>query len=138
MTRNFLTNQYASRQFLAFLVTGGIAALTNFGSRLAYNQWMSYSSAIILAYITGMIVAYLLARMFVFTSSRQPLSHSVLFFLLINLLAVTQTWLVSMLLAYQLLPALGIQTLVPEIAHAVGIVVPVFTSYLGHKYWSFR
>jgi putative flippase GtrA len=25
-----------------------------------------------------------------------------------------------------------------EIAHAVGIVVPVFTSFIGHKYWSFR
>ena len=23
-------------------------------------------------------------------------------------------------------------------AHAVGIVVPVFTSYLGHKHWSFK
>ena len=25
-----------------------------------------------------------------------------------------------------------------EIAHAVGIVVPVFTRYIGHKRWSFR
>lgn len=138
MTRNFLATQYASRQFLAFLVTGGIAALVNFGSRLVYDQWMSFSSAVILAYITGMITAYLLARIFVFTASTQPLSHSVLFFVLINVLAVAQTWLVSMLLAYQLLPALGMRAFVPEIAHAAGIVVPVFTSYLGHKYWSFR
>jgi len=27
---------------------------------------------------------------------------------------------------------------IPEIAHAVGVAVPVFTSYLGHKHWSFK
>lgn len=25
-----------------------------------------------------------------------------------------------------------------SIAHAIGVIVPVFSSYIGHKYWSFR
>jgi putative flippase GtrA len=25
-----------------------------------------------------------------------------------------------------------------DIAHAVGVAVPVFTSYVGHKRWSFK
>jgi putative flippase GtrA len=41
-------------------------------------------------------------------------------------------------MAYYALPALGVQDYTLEIAHAVGIVVPVFTSFIGHKYWSFR
>ena len=45
---------------------------------------------------------------------------------------------ISMLLAYWALPALGVQAFVHEIAHAVGVMVPVFTSYLGHKHFSFR
>ena len=36
------------------------------------------------------------------------------------------------------LPSLGVQRFVHEIAHAVGVVVPVFSSYLGHKHLSFK
>jgi putative flippase GtrA len=57
---------------------------------------------------------------------------------LVNGLAIIQTWAISLLMAYYALPALGVQDYTLEIAHAVGIVVPVFTSFIGHKYWSFR
>ena len=43
-----------------------------------------------------------------------------------------------MLLADWLLPALGVRQYVHEVAHAVGVAVPVFTSYLGHKHLSFK
>jgi putative flippase GtrA len=129
--------QFASRQFLAFLVTGGIAAVVNFSSRILYNHWMSFSLAIVLAYLTGMVTAFVLARLFVFTDSQRPIRHSIFFFTAVNLVAVLQTWLISMGLAYYVLPSLGIQSFAQEISHAIGIIVPVFTSYLGHKHWSF-
>lgn len=131
-------SQFLSRQFLTFLVTGGTAAAVNFGSRLLYNRWLDYSSSVIVAYITGMITAFILARLFVFKESEQSMHKSAFFFVLVNLVAVAQTWAISMGLAYWLLPAMGVTRGAPEIAHAVGIVVPVFTSYLGHKRWSFR
>jgi putative flippase GtrA len=127
-----------SPQFLRFLVTGGIAAGVNFGSRFAYNLWVPYGVAVVLAYLTGMACAFVLARAFVFAESRQSLQRSVLLFAAVNLLAVAQTWLISMALAYWLLPKMGVEQFAFEIAHAVGIVVPVFTSYIGHKRWSFR
>jgi len=130
--------QFVSRQFLTFLVTGGTAAAVNFGSRLLYNRWLDYSSSVIAAYITGMITAFILARLFVFKASEQSMHKSAFFFVLVNLVAVAQTWAISMGLAYWLLPSMGVTRGAPEIAHAVGIVVPVFTSYLGHKRWSFR
>jgi hypothetical protein len=40
-------------------------------------------------------------------------------------------------MAYYLLPYLRSERFAPEISHAVGIAFPVFTSYLGHKHWSF-
>lgn len=129
---------FLSRQFLVFLITGGLAAAVNFGSRILYNQWMGFSSAIILAYITGMITAFVLARRFVFTDSRQALHRSALFFVLVNGIAILQTWGISMLLALYVLPALQITRFAPEIAHGIGVAVPVVTSYLGHKHWSFR
>lgn len=129
---------FRSRQFLVFLLTGGIAAAVNFGSRILYNQWMGFSAAIVLAYITGMITAFVLARLFVFRDSQRALHHSALYFVLVNGVAVLQTWAISLLLADWLLPALGVHQYVHELAHAAGVVVPVFTSYLGHKHLSFK
>ena len=133
-----MIRHFATRQFIVFLVTGGTAAAVNFGSRIVYNQWLPFSGAVILAYVTGMVTAFVLAKLFVFKDSAQSMGRSALFFILVNLVAVAQTWAISMALAYHVLPAMGVTSWVKEIAHAVGVVVPVFTSYLGHKRWSFR
>ena len=133
-----MIGDFASKQFLIFLLTGGTAAAVNFGSRILYNLAVGYSSAIILAYLTGMVTAFVLAKLFVFRRSTQSLQRSALIFCLVNVVAVVQTWAISMALAYYLLPALGVQRFVPEMAHAVGVLVPVFTSYIGHKRFSFR
>ncbi len=127
-----------SRQFITFLLTGGIAAAVNFFSRIVYNCWMDFSHAIIVAYITGMITAYLLAKQFVFKDSKVKLHRSAFLFTIVNLLAVAQTWLVSMFMAYYALEWLNVHLLRHEIAHGFGVAIPVFTSYLGHKHWSFR
>ena len=129
---------FASREFAAFVATGGIAAAVNFASRILYDHWMGFSAAVIVAYLTGMVTAFVLARVFVFRATTQPLHRSGGWFVLVNLLALAQTWVVSMALADHVLPWLGIERYVAEIAHAVGVAVPVFTSYLGHKRWSFR
>lgn len=112
--------------------------MVNFVSRIQLSQWFGYSSAIVLAYLTGMVTAFILVRLFVFPSSSQSLQNSFLLFVVVNLAAVVQTWAVAIFLASYLLPAIGIARFIPEIAHAVGIAVPVFTSYLGHKMYSFR
>jgi len=129
---------FFSRQFVLFVVTGGIAAIVNFLSRIVYSRWVDYSIAIVIAYVTGMITAFVLARLFVFRSSKQGLHKSATLFVAVNALAVAQVWLVSMALARYVLPGVGMTAHVEEVAHAVGVAIPVFTSYLGHKYWSFR
>jgi putative flippase GtrA len=132
-----MMRSFVSREFLTFLLTGGLAAAVNFGSRMVYNRWLDFSSAVVLAYLTGMVTAFILARRFVFTQGSQSVQRSALFFVMVNGVAVLQTWAISMAL-YYLLPMAGVTRWVPEIAHAVGIVVPVFTSYLGHKRFSFK
>ncbi len=129
---------FASKQFVAFVITGGIAALVNFSSRIVYNQFTGFSTAIVLAYISGMITAFILAKCFVFTNSRHSTQKSALFFTLVNIVAVLQTWLISVGLAYYVLPWLGVSHYVKEISHAIGVMVPVFSSYIGHKYLTFR
>ena len=133
-----MKSAFGSRQFVLFLLAGGVAAGINFFSRILFNLWCSYSVSIILAYLLGMVTAFFLTKVFVFTDSTRELGTSAFYFVLINLVAVLQTWLVSMGLVVWVFPLLGLTWHPHELAHAVGIVVPVFTSFLGHKHLSFR
>lgn len=128
----------SGRQFLLFVLTGGVAALVNIVSRVGFSQLLRFELAVLAAYGIGMVTAYVLARRFVFTGSRQSVRRSFAAFALVNLIAVLQTWLVSVGLRHLLLPILGVTALVELIAHSFGVIVPVFTSFLGHKHISFR
>jgi putative flippase GtrA len=126
-----------SSHFFRFLVAGGIAALVNFGSRIVLSTWLSYAHAIVIAYLLGLVTAFVLNRLFVFTGATNHLHKQVFWFVAVNALAVLQTVLVSLLLADWLLPRLSITWHTQEIAHGIGIVTPVFASYVGHKRLSF-
>jgi putative flippase GtrA len=130
--------QFASRQFLLFLLTGGAAAAVNFCSRIFYSHWWGFSAAVVMAYCTGMIVAFVLARLFVFAPEQNNTARSAIIFVLVNVVGALQTWLVSVGLAFYLFPALNFTWRVEACAHFLGVLFPVFTSYLGHKHWSFR
>lgn len=127
-----------TRQFMRFLLAGGIAALANFLSRIAFSTVMGLEMAVVLAYCVGMAVAFALMRSQVFAPSDAPLARQAGFFVAVNLAAVLQTLVVTLLLVRWLLPAIGVRAWVEEIAHAVGVLVPVVTSYFGHKHFSFR
>ena len=127
-----------TRQFAGFLVAGGIAAAANVGSRMAFSLVFDLAVAVVLAYLVGMAVAFVLMRRHVFPPSGAPLARQVAIFSAVNALAVLQTLVVTLLLARWLLPRMGVATHVEEIAHVVGVCVPIFTSFLGHKHFSFR
>lgn len=129
---------FFSRQFLTFILTGGTAALVNFISRIALNFWLDFMTAVVLAYLIGMATAFSLARIFVFQNSSAPLGRSIAIFALVNVAAICQTLAISGVLFYYILPYFKVHQFSAEIAHAVGIIVPVFSSYVGHKYWSFK
>ncbi len=126
------------REFLLFLITGGVAALVNVLSRVGFSQMLRFELAVLLAYGVGMLTAYGLARKFVFLQSNTSVRRSFAAFALVNLFAVLQTWLVSVGLRNWLLPLFGIVVLCDLIAHGIGVAVPVLSSYFGHKYISFR
>jgi len=126
------------RQFVGFLVAGGIAAAANIVSRIIFSRYVWLEVAVVLAYLVGMVVAFVLMRSRVFPPSDKPVARQIVVFSVVNLLAIVQTLVVTLLLARWFLPSLGITLFVEEIAHVVGVCVPIFTSFLGHKYYSFR
>ncbi|MFX6258782.1 hypothetical protein ABTF80_22255, partial [Acinetobacter baumannii] len=74
----------------------------------------------------------------VFNQASNRLHHQVLWFIAVNIAAVGQTLLISLLVARWLLPLLNVDFHNETIAHALGVIVPVITSYIGHKRLSFR
>lgn len=126
-----------TRRFALFVVAGGIAALVNIASRIALNLVMPYEVAIVVAYVCGMTTAYALNKLFVFERSGRAVTDEYVRFTLVNLVAVAQVWLVSVGLARLLFPAVGFTWHAETVAHVIGVIVPVFTSYLGHKHFSF-
>lgn len=127
-----------SVQFLRFVVAGGLAAGANYGSRFLFSVWLPYAVAITLAYLVGMAVAFTLMRQFVFSATGQQVLPQLVKFTAVNAFALLQTLVVSLVFARWLLPALGITQHVEAIAHLVGVVVPVFTSFLGHRHGTFK
>ncbi|WP_024891519.1 GtrA family protein [Luteimonas huabeiensis] len=128
----------ASRQFLLFILAGGVAAIANFGSRIILSLALPYTAAIAVAYCIGMAAAFALNRRFVFTHADNSLHSQATWFILVNILAVLQTLAISLLLARWLFPVIGM-TFYPEtVAHAFGVAVPVVTSYIGHRALTFR
>ncbi len=126
------------REVTLFLVSGGLAALVNVASRIGFSRLLRFELAVLAAYGCGMLTAYLLARRFVFPGGRISVRRSLAGFALVNLVAVLQTWLVSLGMRSWLLPLLGIVVYRDLIAHAMGVALPVITSYFGHKHISFR
>jgi putative flippase GtrA len=133
-----LRDAFGASSLLRFLLAGGVAALVNVLSRLLYSQAVSYTVAVVAAYVTGMATAYVLNRLLVFGPGDRGVPGEMLAFVMVNLLAVAQTLVISLGLAYYVLPALGVVQHAETLAHVVGVVVPVFTSFVGHKYWTFR
>lgn len=129
---------FRSKQFVLFLITGGIAALANFGSRFGFNVFTSFEVAVILAYLVGMISAFVLAKLFVFKESSHSTSRSFAWFTIVNLVAVAQTYFISIGLFYYGFPWLEYEFYPAATAHAIGVIFPVFTSFIGHKYLSFK
>ncbi len=125
------------RRFMLFLGAGGAAAVVNILSRIALNWVMRYEVAIVVAYLIGMTTAYLLNKRFVFAASGRNVTSEYLRFTLVNLAAVAQVWIVSVGLARFVFPAAGFAWHAETVAHVIGVAVPVFTSYLGHKHFSF-
>lgn len=125
-------------EFMQFLIVGGFAALVNFVARIIINEWVGYRIAVVLAYLVGMLTAFILSKIYVFEKSGRHHWHELRDFTLVNLLAVIQVWLISVGLAEYLFPAAGYTFYAPEVAHLIGLAIPAVTSYLGHKYYSFR
>jgi len=126
------------RQFALFLLSGGIAAALNWGSRFLFSLWMPFEWAVVCAFGVGLASGFILMRTIAFEGRDKPALPQAGRYALVNAAALAQTWIVSVLLARWALPAMGVTTHAEAIGHLVGVLVPVFTSYIAHRKYTFR
>jgi putative flippase GtrA len=121
--------------FLKFFIAGAIAASVNFGSRLLYSYWMPFEVAVILAYLTGMAVAFTLFTYKVFNASSNSRTKSLFRFTVVNMVGLVQTWIFSVLFLHVFFSETG--ALGEAIAHLSAMSLVTVTSYLLHKNYTF-
>jgi putative flippase GtrA len=127
-----------SRQFVSFVIAGGIAAAVNIGSRVIFSRFMAYEIAVVVAYLCGMIAAFMLNRLFVFENAQggNPTRQAVRF-TLVNLVALVQVLIVGVGLVRLVFPAVNFTWHAETVAHVIAVASPIVTSYLAHKHFSF-
>ena len=125
-------------EFFQFLMVGGLAAGVNFLSRIGFSEFVTYRVAIVLAYLVGMLTAFILSKHYVFEKSGRPFKDELRDFTIVNIFAVIQVWLISVGLAEYFFPYISFSVYPEEVAHLIGLGIPAITSYYGHKYFSFR
>lgn len=125
-------------QFIRFILVGAIAAAANIGSRVFFSQFMNFEYAIVLAYFVGMTIAFALSRQFVFDGSENRIEGQIARFVIVNLIALVQIWIISVSLADYVFPFIRFTWRPEFVAHTIGVLSPVVTSYLGHKHFTFR
>ena len=125
-------------EFIHFLIVGGFSAGVNFISRIGFSELVSYRYAVFFAYIIGMLTAFLLSKHYVFEKSGRSSKDELRDFTIVNIFAVIQVWLISVTLVEYFFPYLSFTFYPEEVAHLIGLGIPVISSYFGHKYFSFK
>jgi putative flippase GtrA len=123
--------------FLRFLLVGGIAAAVNVGCRAMISPFVPFEVAVLLAFPVALTVAYFLNRRFVFERSGNSVRQEYARFAAVNLLALLQVWIVSVTLSEWLFPLVGFVWHPELVAHVVGVLSPVATSYYTHRAFTF-
>ena len=129
---------YVSAQFARFLAVGAIALFCHWLSRFAFNWFVSYGWAIVLAYLVGIVVAFALNKIYVFPYSRRALNFEVFFFFLVNVAAFPFVWVIAYALGEWVLAERMPRELALAISHGFAITLPVFVNFALHKFVTFR
>ena len=125
-------------KYIKFVVASGLSVPFNVASRIVFSFHFPFVIAIVLSQFVGMMVAFLLTRLFVFESSRGSWTGELTRFAGVNMVSLAQTWIVSVSFLYILLPSIGYKFMPELTAHVIGLGSSSITAFVGHRHYSFR
>lgn len=154
MSTGRLAGAFLTPQFVRYIVCSGLAAVANFVvGNVLYNlagwdgAW-SYKLAVMLGFVAGMAVSYLLNRAFTFDRSGRRLHQEIRTFTVVSLGGLVLTVLIAAGLRASLMPVLlpalraegplGRLAADPEAAsHFLAIGLVTFYSFTCHRLFTF-
>jgi putative flippase GtrA len=125
-------------EFARFVATGSLAAISNLLAVWAFQAVAPFSVAVVLGYIVGMIVAFILFQKTIFGDPQTPLRRRLGRFTAVNLLGLGLSWTISVSLYGWILPAIGWTFAPDRVANLIGVAAPAFSSYFLHKHYTYR
>ncbi len=132
-----MIHHFLTKQFLGFLAVGGTAAFLHWLARIVLSHWLSFAMAVLLSYGVGMLVAFILNRLFIFPTSNKPMATQARDFVMVNLPFLPVVWLASILLERGL-RALGMVLYTQALAHAMAVAIPMLATFLLYKFFAFK
>jgi putative flippase GtrA len=126
------------RRFALFVVVGLLSAIVSVIVRALLSRVAVFEVAVALAQLLGLVVAFSLGRMIVFTEFSGSLARACRRFFIVNLVSLTIATLVSALFYRSALPFLGWNFYPDYTAHFLGLGAATLPSYFGHRFYSFR
>jgi putative flippase GtrA len=133
-----VTSLYLSEQFGRFLIAGGLALVLHWLSRFVLSWYVGFGWAIVLAYAVGMLVAFVLNKIFVFPRSNRSLNFELFFFFFVNITAFPFVWIAAYVLGEWVFIRWMPQQVALAVAHGIAITFPVFVNFALHKFITFR
>ncbi len=125
-------------EFVRFVLTGGLAAIANLASRYLLDMVLPFEAAVALAYVVGMVIAFVLFQRTIFGDPGTGLRRQIIRFTQVNLLGGVLTLLLSSALARYIFPAVGWTFRAYDFAHFFGVCAPAISSYFLHKHYTYR
>ena len=129
---------FFNQEFFKFVLAGGIAAAANLFSRMVFGLFLNYPTSIVLAFFVGLSTGYLLFRLFVFARGENSIYQQLGYFIVINAFAMIFILIISLFFYYSVFSSMKNIFLGETMAHFIGIAATTLTSYVGHKYLTFK
>jgi putative flippase GtrA len=127
------------REFGRFVLTGVIATVGNLAAVWLARQIVAFEIALLAGLATGLTVSFVLSKMFAFGSpSWNRASGEASRFLVVYAVGCVTYWAVAVVTA-RLAAAHGFAAEIRDIVSAlVGAGTMTFTSYFGHRFFTYR
>jgi putative flippase GtrA len=127
------------REFARFFITGVVATIGNVSVEWIARHFMSFEWALVAGIATGCTISFLMSKIFAFRSRTwESAPGEVARFAIVYGCGVLLFWLISVNVR-PLLTAAHWERQVAEMAAVlIGAGVMTFTSYFGHRFFTYR
>jgi putative flippase GtrA len=127
-----------SREAFKFLICGSLAAAVNWAARIALSLAMPFEAAVIVAYVIGMTVGFILYRGVVWSDRTSSLKEQIVGFIVVNAFSAAIVFASALGLRSFVTLIVGPGAITDAFAHGAAIAIGAVANFIGHRTVTFR